>query len=170
MRSRQVNSRKDPFNNGFFELIQKYWVVILGLILGIPVIMRYLRDAETLGNKNNAEEKEKDLVVSNGNPISQLVELNKITSNQFYHNLARNLAIHLKTDIQTKEAPWYAYLNPFSWSENDEKAYNQLKQIANVGQRTTVVKCYYVLTRRNLLDDVKKMLDSDLIVKLPLFK
>lgn len=151
------------------EFVKKYWLVVVGVVMGFPILLRYLKDQETETNKNNVEEAEKNLVIINQNPLTQLEELNKITKDTFYHNLARNVAINMGYDIQTKEATWQ-YLNPFGWTENDEKVYLELKKIINLGQKRTVIACYYVLTRRNLSDDVKKTLDSDLLIKLPLFK
>jgi len=161
---------KNSANAGFLALIEKYWLVLLGLLISIPYLVRYYKNQGTIDFANNIVQGEKVLAAQNENPVSQLGEFNKVTSNVYYHNLARNIAIHLGTDIQTKDASWTSWFNPRGWTENDEKAYNQLRFITNVGQRTTVAKLYYILTRRNMLDDVKKYLDSDLLIKLPLFK
>lgn len=164
------NNRQKNDTSPLMEFIKKYWLVVVGVIVGMPFLLRYLKDAQTEGNKNDAEEAEKNLVIANQNPLTQLEELNKITKDTFYHNLARNVAIHFGYDIQTKDSSWLAFLNPYGWTENDQKAYNELKKLVNSGQKRTVTACYYILTRRNLSDDVKKKLDSDLLIKLPLFK
>lgn len=164
------NNRQQSTVSPFMEFIKKYWLIMVGVALAFPYILRYLKDAETQDLINKREENEKQLASANQNPLSQLAELNKITTDPFYHNIARNVAVHLGYDIQTKDASWFDFLNPYGWTENDEKAYNELKKIINSGQKRTVTACYYVLTRRNLADDVKKVLDSDLLIKLPLFK
>lgn len=164
------NNRQKNDTSPLMEFIKKYWLVVVGVVMGFPILLRYLKDQETNTNQNNAEEAEKNLVIANQNPLTQLEELNKITKDTFYHNLARNVAIHMGYDIQTKDAGWGSFLNPFGWTENDQKVYNELKNIINSGQKRTVTACYYVLTRRNLSDDVKKTLDSDLLINLPLFK
>ena len=171
MRTQTRNSSK-PSNGGFLDIVERYWLVLLGLIIGYPIIMRYFKDASTKDTINNQEEETKILVSNNNNPITQLQELNKITSNPFYHNIARNVAIDLGTNILTKETSFFdfAWLNPKSWTENDAKIYAQLKILTGTGQVKTVTQCYYVLTRRNLMDDVKKYLDSSELNKLPLFK
>lgn len=163
---------KKPSNGGFLDIVERYWLVLLGLIIGYPIIMRYFQDASTKDVVNKAQEAEKVLVSQNSNPVTQLQELNKITTNTFYHNVARNVAIDLGTNILTKEKTFwdFAWLNPTAWTENDAKIYNQLKILNSSGQVKTVSLCYYILTRRNLMDDVKQYLDSAELNKLPLFK
>jgi len=166
------NARKPSSNGGFLDIVERYWLVLLGLIIGYPIIMRYFQDAGTKDAINKADEAEKVLISKNDNPVTQLQELNKITTNSFYHNVARNVAKDLGTNISTKEKSFFDFywLNPSSWTENDSKVYEQLKILTNSGQVKVVVSCYYVLTRRNLYDDVKQYLDDDLLIKLPLFK
>lgn len=165
------NVRKPSSNGGFLDIVERYWVVLLGLIIGYPIIMRYFQDASTKDTINKQEEKEKLLVSANQNPVDQLTELNKITANTFYHNLSRNIAISFGTNVLTKESDFFTYLfNPSVWTESDEEAYNQLKPLVSAGQVKIVTQCYYVFTRRNLMDDVKTYLDKKYLEKLPLFK
>ena len=163
---------KKPSKGGFLDIVERYWLVLLGLIIGYPIIMRYFKDASTKSFINNQEESEKILASTNNNPVQQVENLNSVTTNYFYQNLARNVAKDLGTNIATKEATFwdFKWLNPTTWTENDSKVYDSLKQLTNTGQVKTVANCYYVLTRRNLYDDVKQYLDGDLLVKLPLFK
>lgn len=168
-----LNRRKEPLKlGGFLDYVERYWLVLLGLIIGYPIIMRYFKDASTKSEINNQEEKEKLLVSASNNPVLQVKELNHVTTNYFYQNLARNVAKDLGTNIATKEAGFwdFKWLNPATWTENDKKIYDSLKQLVNTGQVKTVANCYYVLTRRNLYDDVKQYLDDELLNKLPLFK
>lgn len=166
------NARKPSSNGGFLDIVERYWLVLLGLIIGYPIIMRYFKDSSTKFEINNQEEKEKLLVASNNNPAQQVENLNSVTTNYFYQNLARNVAKDLGTNIASKEAGFWSFkwLNPSTWTENDQKVFDSLKQLTNTGQVKTVANCYYVLTRRNLYDDVKQYLDDDLLIKLPLFK
>ncbi|MFV5699003.1 hypothetical protein ACM55H_11605 [Flavobacterium sp. ZT3R17] len=162
-------------NNGgespFLQIISKYWFVILALLLGVPYLVKYYKDAIQAGKADTVANEQKDLALANQNPTTLVAELNKVTINPFYHNLAKNVSIAFGTDVLVKDAPWYTgILYPMSAFENDEDAYNQLKLLKNSGQVSTVSKCYYILTRNDFVYDVKKNLDSQYLKKLPLFK
>ncbi|WP_026713655.1 hypothetical protein [Flavobacterium daejeonense] len=165
------NSKKPSDNGGFLATVERYWLVLLGLVIGYPIIMRYFQDAGTKDLINKQEEQEKVLASAVQNPVTQLQELNKITTNTYYHNIARDIAVAFGTDVLNKEASIWTWLsNPSSWTENDEKAYLALLPIVNSGQQKVIVQLYYVLTRRDLNYDVKKYLDKKYLDKLPLFK
>lgn len=169
---RQRTSQNSPLNGGFLQILKDYWFVILGLFLVVPFLIRYLKDANTSITVNNQQEQEKLYKAQNENPVTQLVGLNAITTRVELHDIARNIAFNLGTNIRTKEVTILdgAWWNVKGLTENDEKAYNQLKKINYVASRDLVTKCYYFLTRRNLMDDVKELLDNEYKSKLPLFK
>lgn len=164
--------RNTSQNGGFLQTLQDYWLVILGLFLVVPFLIRYLKDANTSITVNNQQEAEKLYKSQNENPVTQITGLNQITSRISLQDIARNVAFHLGTDIRNKETSWLdsGWWNPKGWTENDEKAYLELKKITNPESRDLVVKCYYFLTRKNLLDDVKRLLDDEYKQKLTLFK
>ncbi|TRX06199.1 hypothetical protein [Flavobacterium gawalongense] len=168
----QRNVRNASSNGGALQLLKDYWLVILGLFLVVPFLIRYLKDASTANTVNNQQEQEKLYKSQNDNPVTQLTGLMEITTKTWIHDVARNVAFNLGTSIRTKEVGLFdsAFWNPKGWTENDEKTYNQLKTITIVSSRDAVVKCYYFLTRRNLIDDVKTLLDDEYKAKLPLFK
>ena len=162
-------TKPNPSNQlGFFELIERFWIVILGLILATPVILRYLKDSQVKNEVNDSQEQIKLNVSQNLSPIKQLEGLNKITLNPFYHKLAFSLAHNLGTIYQSRGG-FLSFLNPRTWSENDKEVYNDLKKLTNSGQIKTVVKCYFFITGKNLREDVTRLLDSELLKKLPLF-
>lgn len=171
MRSRENNARK-PSNDGFLNIMERYWLVLLGLIIGTPIVLRYLKDADTKGEINNAEEAEKVLVSKASNPVSQLIELNKVTTNTAYHSRARNVAHALGTNELTKDSTFWdlKWMLPSTMTENEESVIIQLKDIKNSGQARLIIECYYVLTRRNLRDDLLKYLSKSELAKIPLFK
>lgn len=167
IRTRNINNLQ---NGGFLQVLKDYWYVILGLFLIVPFLIRYLKDANTSITVNNRQEEEKLYKSQNENPVTQLKGLNAITTRVELHDIARNIAFNLGTNVQSKDASFSSWFNPRGWTENDEKAYNQLKKINYVASRDLVTKCYYFLTRRNLMDDVKTLLDDEYKTKLPLFK
>jgi hypothetical protein len=163
---RQTNVKNS--NMGFLALIERYWLVLVGLIFATPVILRYLKDSQVNNETNDTQENIKLAVSQNLDPIKQQSELNKITNNPFYQNMARNLAHNLGTVYQARLGFW-SFLDPRSWTENDQLIYDDLKLLKNSGQVKTVVSCYFFLTGKNLREDVLKLLDSELLKKLPLF-
>jgi hypothetical protein len=158
-----ARTRNKPVNNaGFLDTIKEHYLVILGLIFAVPVIMRYLKDAETKNNLNDAEENIKALKVVNLSPVTQQSELNKISKNKDLQSIARSLKHDLGTAYN-----WWDYA---AWTENDNAAYKQLKRIKLPIHMRAVVRMYFVLVQRNLYDDVKRLLDPELLAKLPLLK
>lgn len=165
------NNKKPLQTGGFLATVERYWLVLLGLIIGYPIIMRYFQDASTKDIINKQEENEKVLASVVQNPVTQLNELKKITSNTYYHNIARNIAVAFGTDVLNKEAGFLTWATSWgSWVEDEEKAYLNLLAITNTGQQKVIVQLYYVLTRRDLNYDVKKYMSDDYLNKLPLFK
>ena len=166
------NQRKPPINGGFLPLIERYWFVVLGIVLAIPYLVRYYKNQATTEVVNDMVQEEKIIVAENKNPITQQAGLNKITTRLDLQAIARNVAFNLGTNIRTKEVTWTdsAWWNPKGLTENDERAYNQLAKINHESSKILVTKCYYFLTRRNMVDDVKELLDPTLRSKLKLFK
>lgn len=166
------NNRRKTDTSPLMEFIKKYWLVLVGVVMGFPILLRYLKDQETVTNQNNVDAAEKNIVIANQNPTTQLVGLNAITTRIELHDIARNVAFHLGTIVRTKEVNplSLAFWNPRGWTENDQKAYIELNKINYAASRDLVTKCYYFLTRRNLIDDVKELLDDEYKTKLPLFK
>lgn len=158
--------------NSFLNMLQRYWFVLLALILGIPYLIRYYKNQAVTDIVNDVVQDEKEIVAQNQNPVTQLQGLNKITTRVDLQTIARNVAYNLGTSIRTKEVTplSLAWWNPKGFTENDEKTYNQLKKINYASSRDLVAKCYYFLTRRNMFDDVRELLDDEYKAKLPLFK
>lgn len=167
----RVQNKNAP-QNSFLETLKNYWFVILAMILAVPYLIRYYKNQAVTDIANNVVQDEKEIVAQNQNPTTQLAGLHKITTRTDLHDIARNVAHNLGTSIRNKETSWdsMAFWNPKGWTENDEKAYNQLAKINYVSSRDLVAKCYYFLTRRDLFKDVKDLLDDEYQAKLKLFK
>ncbi|TRX16737.1 hypothetical protein [Flavobacterium franklandianum] len=164
-----IRKANQPVNKGFFAIIERYWLVILGLILLIPVLFRYLKDSNTKSEVNEVEEQIKLNNVVNLSPVTQLEALSKIEPNQAYHNWARSIAHHLGT-LYLNQGNWYDFANPKSMTENDQEAYKLLAQITNTGQKKILSELYFTLTARNLSTDVTSLLDKEFLIKLKLFR
>lgn len=161
-------TNKNPVSSGFLSIIERYWIVLLGLVFAVPMLFRYLKDSQTADTVNNAQENIKALQVQNLDVTTQLQGLNKITTRLDIQNIARNTAINLGVVIGTSS--WLDLFNYKTWTENDQLVFDELKKIKQPSSVILTAKCYQFLTSRNLMDDVKKYLDSELLAQLPLFK
>ncbi|WP_395048385.1 hypothetical protein [Flavobacterium sp.] len=168
MQPRQNNARNSD-SSGFLAVLERYWYVILGLILATPVVLRYLKDSQVANEVNDTQETIKLNVSKNLDPIQQQSELNKITTSPYYQNMARNVAANLGVLYEVRGG-FLSWLNPRTWTENDQLVYNDLKQLKNSGQVKTVSNCYFFLTGKNLREDIIRLLDTELLAKLTLFK
>ena len=128
---RQLSSQNSSQFGGVLQMLKDYWFVILGLFLVVPFLIRYLKDANTSITVNNQEEEEKLYKSQNDNPVTQLTGLNQITSRKDLQDIARNVAYHFGTNLRTKESGIFdsSWWNPKSWTENDEKAFLELKKV-----------------------------------------
>ncbi|MDD5151424.1 MAG: hypothetical protein PHC28_13280 [Flavobacterium sp.] len=157
--------------SGFLDIIERYWVVMLGLVFGVPVLFRYLRDSQTKDTVNNAEEAVKTqqglTTVLNKDYTTQLTGLSKITTLLYIQTVARNVSVILMTD---KPDTWTNSINPLYWFPDSNDLYRNLSQIKSQNALNLTAKCYQFLTNRNLLNDVKSRMSKDLLLKLPLFK
>lgn len=155
-------------NTGFLDFIERYWIVILGLLIGIPFMYRYFYDADKKDTINEIEEEIKLVQAANRSPKTQLEQLNKITTNKGYHTWARDIA-HAFGTLEQNQNNWWDFLNPKGWTENDADAYQLLKKVTNTGQKRVLTELYFVLTGKNLQDDVLMLLDKNELMKLTLF-
>lgn len=168
MRSREV--KKTGGNSSVMEFIKRYGLIIILFLFGVPYLYRYYVDAQRKDNQAEQDAQDKTMATEVENPVKQQEGLNQITTRTDLQDIARNVAYHFGTNVQIKDAGWGSWFNPRGWSENDEKAYLELKKINYASSRDLVVKAYYYLTQRNLLTDVKTLLDDEYKQKLSLFK
>lgn len=137
----------------FMALINEYWYIILGVILIIPFIIRYLRKQD-LAQVSADQQQQIDLKkVENSDPVKQQQNANAITTSSYYQSVARQVAYNLGVN--------FAWYDPRSWSENDSAVLNLLKPL-NSGQIKTVSSLYYncYATGRSMQDDCLKLLPA----------
>lgn len=165
---RQTNV-KNSVHSGFLAIIERYWLVLLGLIVATPILLRYMNDANSQAKVNDAKNENRLNEVANMSPITQLSAMNKITTNSAYHVWAQKIAADLGT-LYSARAKWYSFFDFFrSITENDTALYNDLKDVTNPGQKRILTDLYFVLTSKNLTEDVITYLDTEYLKKLPLF-
>ncbi|MFH7010288.1 hypothetical protein ACHRV5_00365 [Flavobacterium sp. FlaQc-52] len=171
MAQREITNRTKSQANTvwLFDFLQKYWIIIVGIILCYPLLKKWYEKFTQDAEEKALENAEKDLKIAVSNPVTREIELAKITPRKEVHNIAESLAVWLGTDKQTKEDYWSWFTHPFSNFENEKETINQLLKVKQIETVPLVVRCYYVITRRDLKADLKKYLSNSDLKKVPLF-
>jgi hypothetical protein len=166
-----INRTKSQANTVWlFDFLQKYWLVILGVIVCYPLLKKWYDKFTQDAEEKALEDAEKDLKIAVSNPMTKEIELNKITPRKEVHDIAESLAVWLGTNKQTKDASWYTWITePMSNFENEKETINELLKVKQVTTVPLVIGCYYVITRRDLKADLKKYLSTSDLKKVPLF-
>lgn len=152
------------------EFLQKYWFIILGLLIAIPWIKNYLAEMATKNKKdalqNVVEEKEtvfetnKEIkIIENKNPLTQKQKRLKITGSSELWAASEKLAHDFGFSIQDT-GNWYDFAKPRRWTENDASIRNTLlkyRKYFNI-----LEKLYYTVDTpsRSLRADILKYLDT----------
>lgn len=157
-------------NGGVLEIIKTNWIVLLGLLLVVPYIIQYYKDANAKSKREEAEAKLKLEQAQNQNPTTQASALHLITSRQDLIDITKNVIIHLGV-VETQDiSEWFGWTNYSTWSENDDEVYKQLVKVKQASSKQIIIKLYYSLTGRNLENDIRKYLDKAELNKLPMWK
>lgn len=139
-------------------------IVVVGA-MSAPFLYRYFK-SQVQNNKEQDEEIQAELqLLENKNPATAQSNANKITLDKGVQAAAQQLAHDLGVKY-SDAGHWWDFLNPRGWTENDKAAFATLKyQVRNIH---LVEKLYYEVytKRRNLKDDVNKLLDTELLVEL----
>lgn len=154
--------------NGFFNWFKINWFFVLAILMFFPLVYRYLKDQLQLNKLQNEEIKGENQVIDNINPIKRQESANTITIDKGVQTSASDLAHHLGTKY-SDTGNWYDIFNPRGWTENDKKVLEILKyQVRNIH---LLEKLYFEVytKRRNLKDDVNKLLDAKELSELKTF-
>lgn len=159
--------------NNVAGFVEKYWMHILGAIVLIPWIIKYLRKMNW-SLEEQTEEHEKDIQFKETRDPEILDQMCRqvynawkarpgVVMNYGYETL-KGAAIKLSHDLGTvySDTPdWWCVLDPRGWSENDKGAYETC--VAVWDDLQTVAQMYWCCTRRrNLTNDLNKYLDPEL--------
>lgn len=157
----QSHSKKGDF----VTLIKTNWILILGVIVGGPILYRYVKEQLLLNKEQNEDIKAETQILLNQNPLTRQQQADKITLDKNVQRSAENLAHHLGTKY-SDAGNWYDIFNPRGWTENDNEVLTILQvQVRNIH---LVERLYFEVysKRRNLKDDVNKLLDKPQLEKL----
>lgn len=164
-------SAQDNAFNDAFDFIKRNWLMITGLLVAVPYIMRYLKAQALRSQVANLELDLKEKVdtkevekatklFENENPLTQNQKRKAITSSQALWSASQSLA-HDFGVIYKDTGHWWDIFNPRGWTENDKSIRQTL-----VYQRNNfpiLEKLYYQVdtNSRSLRKDILEYLDKD---------
>lgn len=151
--------------------LQKYWLIIAGLIFALPWIKNYLDEMKATNiksalenqvevNEQKAEAVKDNILLENKNPLTQKEKRLKITGSSELWAASSSLAHHFGVSY-SDNGKWYDFLNPRGFTENDEEIRNILLKYRNYF--TKLEKLYFVVdtNSRSLRKDILQYLDKD---------
>jgi hypothetical protein len=165
-----VNNKEPHFMTKLMTFLEKYWLVIGGILIAFPLLKRYLAKQQELGL-----EQQKTLLLDNIKQNTQIVKETK-----FYNNLDPKLQLTSRQKITAAKELWaistkiandfgviysddngfFDFLNPRGWTENDKAIADTLIKYRNYFDK--LEKLYFEVdtNSRNLRKDILKYLDA----------
>lgn len=145
-----MRNRYQP-ENKFLEFLKKYGLIILGIFFVYPYVVAYMRKKNLQDDLKEANDDKIRLEAINQNPQAQTAELNSVTTNTVFHNIAKDVYHHLGLG--------YSWWDPRRWTENDLDIYNILKSYNPIP--TQIIDSYYIISSgNNLRNDLQRLLDA----------
>ena len=174
VKNNQRKNAQDNALNDAFDFIKRNWLMITGLLIAVPYLMRYLKAqaeksrvaALELALKEkiaNVDIVKENKLVENTNPLTQKAKRLKITgSSELW--AASTLLAHDFGVKYSDNGHWYDVLNPRGWTENDASIRNTLLKYRNYF--SILEKLYYEVdtNSRSLRSDILKDLDKSELV------
>jgi hypothetical protein len=171
VRNNQRKNVQDNALNDAFDFIKRNWLMITGLLIAVPYLMRYLnsqREKTAIANleldlkeKTSTQEVVNETkLLENQNPLSQNQRRKAITSNQGLWAASASLAHDLGVKYKDN-GHWWDVLDPRGWTENDKSARETLVYQRN--NFAILEKLYFQVdtNSRSLRADILKYLDKD---------
>lgn len=170
VRNNQRKNAQDNALNDALDFIKRNWLIITGLLVAVPYIMRYLKaqaqKTETANQELILKQKiesgdiiKETKLFENASPLTQKQKRLKITGSSELWAASTSLA-HDFGYKYSDSGKWYDVLNPRGWTENDASIRNTLLKYRNYF--SILEKLYYEVdtNSRNLRNDILKDLDK----------
>jgi len=165
--------------NNIAGFVEKYWMHIIGAIVVIPWLMKYLRKMNWSLEEQTENHEKDELFRENKNPTKLNAKYQDYLQaygidagseeGQRLIGFAQSLAADTGFIYSDTDNAW-SVLDPRGWTENDGAVYNTCINIMNGddsgtgGDFAIVQELYFIYTRSRLLQsDVVKVLDGNLI-------
>jgi hypothetical protein len=163
------NTKQTDYGTQIMEFLQKYWMVIGGVIFIFPLLKRYLAKQKELAveqNNNLLVDQQKSNVqyvkevryLNNKDPKLQLTERQKITAAKELWAASTKLANDFGV-IYSDDSNWYDFMNVRGWTENDRDIRNTLVKYRNYFDKLEKLYFQVDTNSRNLRKDILKYLD-----------
>lgn len=162
-------------NSPFLEFVERYWMVICGLLFFAPTILKWLKDIAIESKKddilnsvevNNSQNQQAipALILSKSEVIFAQSKITDEKTKKRLMSSASAIAYNLGVNFTDSGSFWDVF-DPRGWTENDEEVGRLL--ILETHNFRVIEKLYFnVYTRsRNLSNDVLKLVDKDVLTK-----
>lgn len=160
------------------EFLNKYWVLVLGIIFVVPFIIKYVKAfaVETVADKIDAVTTVNNAENAVNSPVIQKTKAQVIFAKYKTPVALQNERLGNATNIFHNLGlayagnTWFDFgINPKSWSENDDEVGKILKRQGN--NLDTIAELYYgVITQsRNMKNDILKYCDTDTLTDVRAF-
>lgn len=156
-------------NSPFFDWLEKYWLMLLGVIFFMPTVMKWIKDINVVGVKddlansievNNAQNSVDSPIIIKDKVDQYLrVEL-KLGKADRDMLTAEAVALAHHFGYSVEKGDWYDFLKPRGWTENDDEIEKILKR--QTYNFKIIERLYYMAytQSRNLSSDILKNLDK----------
>lgn len=171
VKSNYKKNVQDNALNDAFDFIKRNWIMITGLLVAIPYLLRYLKaqaqktttadmELELKQKVETGQVVKETKLFENENPLTQNQKRLKITASKDLHAASQSLAVDFGV-IYKDAGNWYDFLNPRGWTENDEEIRKTLVLYRNYFDK--LEKLYYEVdtNSRSLRKDILQYLDKD---------
>jgi hypothetical protein len=158
------------FMSKIMDFLQKYWLVIGGILFVFPLLKRYLNKQAELKDEQDKQLSLDNLKTttvinkevkfySNLNPTKQLTERQKITASKELWAVSTKLSNDFGV-LYSDQNGLFDWLNPRGWTENDKAICDTLVKYRNYFDK--IEKLYFEVdtNSRNLRKDILKYLDA----------
>ena len=169
MAYKKPNKTFDPAP--IMDFLQKYWIIIAGLIFALPWIKNYLDEMQATNKKsaleNEVEVKEKKaeaikdtIRLENKNPLTQKQKRMTITGSSKLWAASTQLAHHFGVTY-SDDGNWYDFMRPRGLTENDEEIRNILLKYRAYFSKLEKLYFQVDTNSRSLRKDIIQYLDKD---------
>lgn len=167
-------AKRGGVQSPFLDWLEKYWVMLLGILFFLPTVMKWIKDINVTGQKDDMEN-EIELNSSENSVQSPQMITDKV--DQYLPvelKIAKDQREKLKADtialvhnLGTRAgSSWY---NVDTWTENDAEVEKILKR--QVHNYKVIERLYFMAytESRNLTNDILKYLDKTNLTRVRAF-
>jgi hypothetical protein len=143
-------------SSGWMEYLKKHWYIILGIIIALPFVYKYLRN-----QLQSIADNQQSIIRDNPEMLDDA--LSGVTTNRAVQIAAKKVyeCFNIPKSI-------WGWGNPNNWGENDQGAWDAIMSVSPGGVVPDVlIDCYFLTSGGNdLFNDCQKYLNDSYMEQL----